>query len=143
MSIAGSGVSNFLKSLERWVELQRSILESFRSIDDNVKEADRLEIIIHTRIAFNHMIKTLKAFDEWLQDPFIVSNIPREELVKVWDATMEMLNILLELDIQHTSNVRDLIEKSVREGKIDPVILHLKDIARNEERRGHDNGMSI
>ncbi len=143
MSVAGSGVSNFLKSLERWVELQRSILESFRSIDDSVREADRLEIIIHTRIAFNHMIKTLKAFDDWLQDPFIVSNIPREELVKVWDATMEMLNILLELDIEHTTNVKNLIDQAVREGRIDPVILHLKDVARGEDRRGQDTGMSI
>ena len=143
MSVAGSGVSNFLKSLERWVELQRSILESFRSIDESVKEADRLEIIIHTRIAFNHMIKTLKAFDDWLQDPFIISNIPREELVKVWDATMEMLNILLELDIEHTTNVKNMIDQAVREGRIDPVILHLKDITRSEDRRGQDTGISI
>ncbi|MCE4611522.1 MAG: DUF2153 family protein [Desulfurococcales archaeon] len=136
-------IAGFVRSLERWVTLQRMILDNFKKADERVREADRLEIIIHTRIAFNHLIKTLKAFDDWLQDPFISSNIPRDLLIEVWDTTLKITEMLLELDIKHTSAVKDLIEEAVREGRISP-LLQLRDIGLGREnRRGEGHSMSI
>ncbi|MCE4598922.1 MAG: DUF2153 domain-containing protein [Desulfurococcales archaeon] len=126
----------FLSNLERWVQLQKLVLENFKNIDEKVRNSDRLDIIIHTRIAFNHMIRTLKAFDDWLQDPFITTNIPRDVLLDVWSTTMSLFEALLKLDIRHTSQVKDLIEKAFKEGKINPIIAQLKDLASREERRG-------
>ncbi len=135
-------VTAFVRSLERWVQLQRTVLEMFRDLDPQVRQSDRLDIIIHTRIAFNHMIRTLKAFDDWLQDPFISSNIPRELLIDVWDTTMKMMELLLELDIRHTSSVKDIIEEKGREGKLNPLLSHLRDIGREREE-GRGSSMSI
>jgi len=135
-------VAAFVRSLERWVQLQRTILEMFRELDPQVRQSDRLDIIIHTRIAFNHMIRTLKAFDDWLQDPFISSNIPRELLIDVWDTTLKMMELLLELDIRHTSSVKDIIEEKSREGRLNPLLSHLRDLGREREE-GRGSSMSI
>ncbi|WP_460125578.1 DUF2153 family protein [Stetteria hydrogenophila] len=125
----------FLDNLERWVKMQEAVLDTFRTYKDQIDKSDRLEMVIAIRIAFNHMIRTLKAFDQWLQDPFIVSHIPREKLLEVWNATFKMLEMLLELDINHTSDVRDIIEEAYHEGKLNPITSQLKEILGFSERR--------
>jgi hypothetical protein len=138
-------ISELTRSLERWVALQKIVLDNFRQIDSRVRASDRLDIIIHTRLAFNHMIRTLKAFDDWLQDPFITSNIPRELLLEVWSTSLKLMETLLELDIKHTTEVKNLIEKAVKEGQISPVIAQLRDLAvsRGEERERRGPAISI
>ncbi|MDM7275654.1 MAG: DUF2153 family protein [Thermoprotei archaeon] len=138
-------VTEFVRSLERWVALQKVVLENFKQMDVKVRDSDRLDIIIHTRLAFNHMVRTLKAFDDWLQDPFISSNIPRELLLEVWSTSLKILEALLELDIKHTGEVRNLIEKAVKEGRVSPVIAQLRDLAapRGEERERRGPTISI
>jgi len=131
-------VAEFLASLERWVNLQKLVLENFKETASKVSDSDRLDIIIHTRIAFNHMIRTLKAFDDWLQDPFIATNIPKSVLLDVWSTTLKIFEELLKLDIRHTSQVKSLIEDSFKKGTINPIIAQLKDLAtsRSREDRG-------
>jgi hypothetical protein len=138
-------VGELARSLERWVALQKVVLDSFKQIDGRVKASDRLDIIIHTRIAFNHMIRTLKAFDDWLQDPFITSNIPRELLLEVWSTSLKLMETLLELDIKHTTEVKSIIEKAVKEGQISPIVAQLRDLAapRGEERERRGPAISI
>jgi hypothetical protein len=138
-------VGELARSLERWVALQKVVLDSFKQIDGKVKASDRLDIIIHTRIAFNHMIRTLKAFDDWLQDPFITSNIPRELLLEVWSTSLKLMETLLELDIKHTTEVKSIIEKAVKEGQISPIVAQLRDLAtpRGEERERRGPAISI
>ena len=136
-------IAGFVRSLERWVALQRVMLDNFRKADERMKDADRLEIIIHTRIAFNHIIKTLRAFDDWLQDPFISSNIPKDLLIDVWSTTLKIMELLLELDIRHTSQVKELIEEASREGRISPLLMHFRDLGREERRGGEGHSISI
>lgn len=138
-------VSEFVRSLERWIALQKVVLDSFKQIDSRVRASDRLDIIIHTRIAFNHMIRTLRAFDDWLQDPFISSNIPRELLLEVWSTSLKLMETLLELDIKHTTEVKNLIEKAIKEGQISPIIAQLRDLAlpRGEEKERRGPAISI
>jgi len=63
-------LSDFLKNLDRWIAMQQTVLQTFRENEQRVAQSDRLEIIVNTRLAFSHMMRTLKAFDDWLQDPF-------------------------------------------------------------------------
>ncbi|MCE4608036.1 MAG: DUF2153 domain-containing protein [Caldisphaeraceae archaeon] len=129
-------VNEFLKNLDRWIGMQESVLESFTKNYSRVRESDRLDIIVHTRIAFNHIIRTLKAFDDWLQDPFITTNAPKESLVKVWDQTVNILQEILKMDIGHTSQMRDTLEKLSKEGKLNPIIIRFREgpESRNEGR---------
>jgi hypothetical protein len=117
----------FLGNLDEWVNMQKKTSDLFRSIDHEIKKKgeslDRLELILATRAAFQHMSRTIKAFDQWLQDPLILANLSKESLLEVWNATYKMLQMLLELDIKHTSMFRDYAEKMLKEGKVNPLTM--------------------
>jgi hypothetical protein len=130
-------ISEFASSLEKWVRMQEAILKMFENSEEDIANSDRLEIINSTRIAFNHMIRTLKAFDQWLQDPFIATHIPRELLVEVWRETVRALRILLQLDIKHTSEVRQLITEKYYKGTLNPIVSQIRlEVPSGEEARG-------
>ncbi len=126
----------FLRNLEEWVKTQKKVLETFRSYEKAVEEGDRLNLIVATRAAFQHMIRTIKAFDNWLQDPVIIAHLPREMLVEVWKVMIEVLEKLLEIDIKHTSEVRDLLEKLAREGKLNPLVASARGQYEEEGEEG-------
>ena len=113
----------FLENLTQWVEMQKRAKNAFQSVYEKVKKGDRLDLILATRAAFQHMIKTLRAFDNWLQDPLIISHMPREYLEEVWDITYKLLLTLLDLDIKHTSSFRDYLEKLQKEGRLNPIAM--------------------
>lgn len=127
-------MSSMYESLTRWVELQKKAKEWFDSIYEAVKSGDRLDLILYIRMAFQHMIKTLKAFDSWLQDPLIISNMPRDELEYVWEKVYKILEQLIELDIKHTSGFRDHIVRLEKEGKLNPLLMEL--LGGERRRRG-------
>jgi hypothetical protein len=139
-----SEVQDFVDSLERWVKMQERVLDTFRNSKELIENGDRLDLIQATRIAFNHMIRTLKAFDQWLQDPFIVSHIPREKLLEVWRVTYKLLEELLELDIKHTSDVMNIIYEASRSGKLNPITSKLREaVLGTEERPSRSTTLSI
>ncbi len=113
---------SFVHNLEAWVKRQKITLDAFKQVEESAKDADRLELIVLTRAAFQHMARTLSAFDQWLQDPFIISHMPREMLAEVWQASRKILYELLELDIKHTSAFKELIEKLSVEGRLNPIL---------------------
>ena len=139
-----SEIQDFVDSLERWVRMQERVLETFKNSKELVEQGDRLDLIQATRIAFNHMIRTLKAFDQWLQDPFIVSHIPREKLLEVWMITYKLLEELLELDIKHTSDVMNIIYEASRTGRLNPITSKLREaVLGGEERPSRGTTLSI
>ena len=122
MSSSASRILASLNSLSEWVEMQKKAIEIFRDLEKQSVNADRLTLVLMTRQAFQHMIKTLKAFDQWLTDPFILNYITKEMLVDVWETTYRLLNELLELDIRHTQAVKEVAEKMIKEGKLPPLL---------------------
>jgi len=85
----------FLKQLDEWVKMQRRLLQTFRETAEKVEQGDRLDLIVATRAAFQHMMRTIKAFDNWLQDPVIIAHVPKEMLLEVWKV---MYNVLQQED---------------------------------------------
>lgn len=136
-------ISEFVNTLDKWVKMQESVLKTFKEVDSRIASADRLEIVTSTRIAFNHLIRTLKAFDQWLQDPFIVTHIPRDLLLEVWRETLKALEIILALDIRHTSEVKQLIAESYYEGKLNPLVSQLRLELGHGEEEGRRGGVSL
>lgn len=116
--------SSFIANLDEWIKMQKNLLETIKEIEkkENISQVDRLDLILETRTAFQHIMRTIKAFDQWLQDPMVIRHMPREMLEDVRKISWELLTILLELDIKHTSQFRDLINKLSKEGKLDPLI---------------------
>ncbi|AKG39279.1 hypothetical protein MA03_01015 [Infirmifilum uzonense] len=124
----------FASNLTNWVQAQKTFLDSARSIETDLVNADRLELILATRAAFTHMVKTIEAFDKWLQDPFIVGHMPREMLLDIQRNVWEILKKLLELDIKHTSEFRDMLLKLAEEGKLNPLLFAPREESRREDR---------
>jgi hypothetical protein len=127
-------VKLFANNLTNWIEAQKTFLDTITSMEKDLEDSDRLELILATRTAFNHMIKTIEAFDRWLQDPFIVGHMPREMLLEVQKSVWEILKKLLELDIKHTSAFRDVLLNLSDAGKINPLFFIPKEQQRVEER---------
>jgi len=119
--VSQEGRREQLARLDRWVEMQAAVLEAVRSALARKDEMDRLDLMIHARLVFQHIMRTVKAFDEWLQDPSIASVIPRDEMERVFAEAARAFEILAELDISHTSMVRGLLEEAAREGRL-PVV---------------------
>ncbi len=117
--------------LARWIAMQEDMLKFLGELEARVPEMDRLDLIVYSRIIFQHLEKTLKAFDEWLQDPLIAMAAPRDELAKVLAETIKAAKILLRLDIEHTGAMRELIEEKASELPISLLIGRL-----GGERRG-------
>jgi len=115
-------MSTFFGNLEEWVKMQKSMLETMRKVDAMLKDADRLDLIVASRTAFQHIMRTIRAFDQWLQDPLIISHMPKEFLVEVRERIWKILEELLLLDIEHTSKVKEHLEKLMKEGKINPLL---------------------
>jgi hypothetical protein len=112
----------FVSNLDQWVEAQKLVLSSVLRVEGQLRDADRLELILASRMAFRHMIRTLEAFDRWLQDPFIVGHMPREMLEDVQRKAWDLLKQLLELDINHTSQFKEYFAKLAKEGRLNPLL---------------------
>ncbi|MCQ4342862.1 MAG: DUF2153 domain-containing protein [Sulfolobales archaeon] len=114
----------FLANLDEWIKMQKNLLETAKEMEKklNSEEMDRLDMILETRTAFQHMMRTIKAFDNWLQDPMVLKHMPKEMLEDVLKTVWSMFETLLELDIRHTSQFRELVAKLGKEGKLDPLI---------------------
>jgi len=112
----------FVENLEKWVEAQKLILASMEKAEQQLQDADRLELILATRTLFRHMVRTLEAFDKWLQDPFIIGHMPRELLEEVQRKSWLIFRQVLELDINHTTQFKDYVAKLAKEGRLNPLL---------------------
>ena len=125
----------FANNLTNWVETQKTFLNTVVSMEKDLEKSDRLELVLATRMAFSHMIKTIEAFDRWLQDPFIVGHMPREMLLEVQRNVWDILKRLLELDIEHTAAFRDTLLNLSASGKINPLFFVSKAQQQRVEER--------
>ncbi len=124
----------FEEHLAKWVKMQKQVLDSMDRVEESLKSGDRLDLILATRVAFQHMIRTIQAFDKWLQDPFIIGHMPKEMLEEVQKKTWQILREILILDINHTSQFAELIDKLAREGKLNPLLYSKEKDVREEPR---------
>ena len=132
--------SGYLANLDEWIKMQKNLLNTLKEMEKKYQspDVDRLDLILATRVAFQHIMRTIKAFDQWLQDPQIIKHMPKEMLEDVMKTTWSILETLLELDIRHTSEFRDLVIKLSKEGKLDPLIWNrpLSEEGQQTGRRG-------
>ncbi|AWR94355.1 DUF2153 domain-containing protein [Acidianus brierleyi] len=130
--------NSFISNLDEWIKMQKNLLATLKDMQKQDQAMDRLDLILASRVAFQHMMRTIKAFDQWLQDPMVIKHMPKEMLEDVKRTSWGILEQLLELDIRHTSEARDLITKLGKEGKLDPLIWSrpLLEEQQNQGRRG-------
>ncbi|MEM0173830.1 MAG: DUF2153 domain-containing protein [Sulfolobaceae archaeon] len=116
--------SGFLANLDEWIKMQKNLLNTLRELEKKYanETEDRLDLILAARTAFQHIIRTIRAFDQWLQDPMVIKHMPKEMLEDVRKTSWSLLQQLLELDIRHTTQFKEIIMKLSKEGKLDPLI---------------------
>lgn len=88
--------SSFIGNLDEWIKLQKNLLSTLKDMEkkEKTEDMDRLDLILASRTAFQHMMRTLKAFDQWLQDPMVIKHMPREMLEDVKNTSWELLQRL-------------------------------------------------
>jgi len=123
----------FKASIEQWVKNQKSILDILENTEKKLSHSDRLELILAIRMAFRNIIRTIEAFDKWLQDPFIVGHMPREMLLEIQKEVWEITKKTIMLDIDHTMKFGEHMEKVIHEGKLNPLFYSKKE--EKEESR--------
>jgi len=115
-------MSGLFPHLEAWVKKQHEIMRLFKKAEENYEKADRLDLILLSRMAFQHMVKTIEAFDQWLREPMVTSHMPREMLVELWSKLRRIFYDLIELDIEHTTRFHEHIKKLEAEGRLNPIL---------------------
>lgn len=128
-------MDGFYENLESWVKRQKEIKSMFTKAEENYKEADRLTLITLSRLAFQHMGKTIEAFENWLKDPMITTHMPRELLVELWDNLREIFFRLIELDIEHTAKFAEHLKKLEDADSINPLFILRLTREEKEARR--------
>lgn len=125
---------SFLKNLMLWVLEQKKAIDTLRKSEKDIEKADRLMQILAARVACTYIMRTIKGFESWLQDPLVIGLMPeemvREMRAKLWKIMYE----LMEYDIKHTSEYHDYLKKVYEERKM-PLIL-LQRLERGRRREG-------
>lgn len=128
-------MDGFYENLEVWVKRQREVKNLFMKAEEKYKDADRLELITLSRLAFQHMEKTIEAFDNWLKDPMISTHMPRELLVELWESLRDIFYKLIDLDIEHTSKFAEYLKKLESENALNPLFTIRVSREERESRR--------
>jgi hypothetical protein len=101
----------FFVNLYDWVEKQKKLLELAKQSLENLKDADRLTLLTSSRTACYHISRTLKGFDNWLNNPAITTVMPKEMLKEIQEKLWDIMLKIIEFDIKHTSQFLDYITK--------------------------------
>jgi hypothetical protein len=129
-------MSSFYENLETWVKRQKETKELFMRAEKNYREADRLTLITLSRLAFQHMERTIEAFDNWLKDPMITTHMPRELLVELWTQLRDIFYRLIDLDIEHTTKFTEHLKNLENQNEVNPLFtLRLQREEREYRRR--------
>jgi hypothetical protein len=129
-------MSSFYENLEAWVKRQKETKELFMKAEKNYQEADRLTLITLSRLAFQHMERTIEAFDNWLKDPMITTHMPRELLVELWTQLRDIFYKLIDLDIEHTTKFAEHLKNLENQNEVNPLFtLRLQREEREYRRR--------
>jgi hypothetical protein len=135
--VLGEGyMSSFYENLETWVKRQKETKELFMRAEKSYQEADRLTLITLSRLAFQHMERTIEAFDNWLKDPMITTHMPRELLVELWTQLRDIFYKLIDLDIEHTTKFAEHLKNLENQNEVNPLFaLRLQREEREYRRR--------
>jgi hypothetical protein len=129
-------MSSFYENLEAWVKRQKETKELFMKAEKNYQEADRLTLITLSRLAFQHIERTIEAFDNWLKDPMITTHMPRELLVELWTQLRDIFYKLIDLDIEHTTKFAEHLKNLEDQNGVNPLFtLRLQREEREYRRR--------
>ncbi len=119
-----------IKRLNAWIEDQKKFLEYTKMSMKELEKADRLTLVIAARTACSQILRTIRGFDGWLQNPVVIGLMPyemiREVQQKLWEIMIEVTNF----DIKHTSEYRDYLKKVLEEGKVLPAFPFEKERGR-------------
>jgi len=128
LSVLGPG---FIRSMTDWINEQKNLLEIAKENEKYFEKADRLTLILAARTACTQAIRTLRGFENWLQNPVIISVMPEEMLREVHTRLWEIMIRLIEFDIKHTGEFVEYIKSA----NVDIPQLLLK-VSKGEESRG-------
>ncbi|MDT7864960.1 MAG: DUF2153 family protein [Thermoproteota archaeon] len=113
----------FMRSMQEWVEEQKRILELAKKSMDSFKDADRLALLIAARTACQHISRTIKGFENWLNNPAITTVMPQSMLKEIQEKIWKIMIELIEFDAKHTSDFLNYIKDKEKISTIPSLLL--------------------
>ncbi len=113
---------DMIKRLNAWIEDQRRFLEYTKISLKELERADRLTLVIAARTACSQILRTIKGFEGWLQNPVVIGLMPYEMIKEVQKKLWEIMIEVTNFDIKHTSEYRDYLKKVIEEGRVLPTL---------------------
>lgn len=120
-----------LRNLIDWIEEQKRTLRMLKRSEDELRDADRLMLILAARVACYHISRTIRGFESWLQNPLVIGLMPREMVREMQRRLWNIMYELMEYDIKHTTEYHDYLKKAMEEKKLPSLLFQVR-----EERRG-------
>lgn len=84
-----------------WIERSQKTLEQIRNLRAK-PDQDRLDIIRNMRFCLGALGQSVAGWMQWMNSPEIMATFDREELQKMGDSVMDMIEKFIEYDINIT-----------------------------------------
>ncbi|MEM1597194.1 MAG: DUF2153 family protein [Pyrobaculum sp.] len=116
-------LESMMERLEQWVREQERQIKELEAHGEAMKVADRLALLYSAQAMLSYIARVLKDFESWLSNPVVTSVMPEEMLRRLESMLREVAIKFIQVDVEHTSEYRDLLSKFAREGKVPSILM--------------------
>jgi hypothetical protein len=132
-------LESMIERLEQWVKEQQRIVNDLETHGKVMEVADRLTLLYSAQAMLNYIGRVLKDFESWLNNPLVTAIMPLDMLRRLESMLREVAVKFIQVDIDHTSEYRDLLAKYAKEGKV-PEVVTLYIMQRGVQGQGEGGG---
>ncbi|MGC9118120.1 MAG: DUF2153 family protein [Thermoproteus sp.] len=128
-------LESMMERLEQWVKEQRRIVNDLEAHGKVMEAADRLTLLYSAQAMLGYIGRVLKDFESWLNNPLVTAIMPLDMLRRLEGMLREVAVKFIQVDIDHTSEYRDLLAKYAKEGRV-PEVMTLYIMQRGGQGQG-------
>ncbi|CCC82311.1 DUF2153 family protein [Thermoproteus tenax] len=115
-------LESMMERLEQWVKEQQRIINDLEAHGKGMEVADRLTLLYSAQAMLGYIGRVLKDFESWLSNPLVTAIMPLDMLRRLESMLREVAVKFIQVDIEHTSEYRDLLAKYAKEGRVPEVM---------------------
>ncbi|MBP1449003.1 MAG: DUF2153 family protein [Thermoproteus sp.] len=133
-------LESMMERLERWVKEQQRIINDLEAHGKVMEAAaDRLTLLYSAQAMLGYIGRVLKDFESWLNNPLVTAIMPLDMLRRLESMLRDVAVKFIQVDIDHTSEYRDLLAKYAKDGKV-PEVITLYIMQRGTQGQGEGGG---
>jgi len=116
-------LESMIKRLEQWLEDQKRVIAELDNHGKAMSTSDRYDLLLSAQAMLGYIARILKDFESWLSNPLITSAMPLDMLRRLEEMLRNVAKQFIEVDIAHTSEYKELLERFASEGKVPEIMM--------------------